>query len=934
MARSAGIIRTTFVAGTGEFLQQVEKAEARIRQFKQHGVSDVQATGAAWRALKGDITQNDAAVEQFLSRITGVSAIVQKAFPVFGAIAFGSAIVETTKEVIEFIENLDKGQEKMAQAFRGVQEPLRLTNDQLALANARLEADIAKLEGTPRNGLKIALEEAKVAADELANSLDQDLERVAKLLEENNLNGFTAFISRKESTSFIKERFGTFQQEMRVASDEGNIAIRAAATPEAAASARRAMDARLNEILQGLIDWADGYLKTARAAIASADKAQESNPRFRMGDVERRRYAEEITGLEEVRRFALLKQSDLSLHVGNAQLQAKKEDLTRAKETREPGRPFEDRLAALQQQLDAAQTRISAAGQPERYQQMVTAYAGAQKAVLEIDKALRQYNRTLTDVQRLELEEAQLKVTQAEAEADWKTRLEQSTAAVRVRVAAQERLAAAIGQGYEAARAANIETRLAQELGAKAFDPQWMQAHVADVDRLREGFGRDFDSQHVTSQKQAVDSLNQQIQLERQLAVAQLDGAEAVRQVELADRLRRLAEQGATQEAIQKEIDLYNARRDNAAASNVAEINARASAVERLAAAVLGGAEAERQAALEANYAEMQRKGESPAVIGAQRAVDAADRNQRITATALQSGRAYRDQLEAIEQQITALDRLREIHGETFEIQLAMRNLENQRLDVLVEQTLQLRGAKDGVRAFFLEMQKDAQSAAQTVYAALTTAHEQGSRELAKLVTGQQTDFGGLFQNIGENMVQSQIKGATQKGLAALGQWTGLDLGGLAGKPDGSSEAAVLWVRMANVFTSVPESIAGNDAVAKKIGGLFGGGHLGGGVFSFLGRAFGGFRAEGGFVDPRRAYIVGERGPEVFWPQSAGTIIPNGGRVGGGGGGTQIVNHIDARGADFGVENRIRRSLQMTYAASVTGSVQAMREQQSRRPRS
>jgi hypothetical protein len=49
-------------------------------------------------------------------------------------------------------------------------------------------------------------------------------------------------------------------------------------------------------------------------------------------------------------------------------------------------------------------------------------------------------------------------------------------------------------------------------------------------------------------------------------------------------------------------------------------------------------------------------------------------------------------------------------------------------------------------------------------------------------------------------------------------------------------------------------------------GGLFGGG---------LGRLFGGFRANGGPVRSGRAYVVGERGPELMVPNASGTVIPN-----------------------------------------------------------
>ncbi len=73
-----------------------------------------------------------------------------------------------------------------------------------------------------------------------------------------------------------------------------------------------------------------------------------------------------------------------------------------------------------------------------------------------------------------------------------------------------------------------------------------------------------------------------------------------------------------------------------------------------------------------------------------------------------------------------------------------------------------------------------------------------------------------------------------------------------------------------------------------------------------LGSSIGGlFRAEGGPVAPGQPYVVGERGPEWFVPNRAGTVLPNGMSPGGG----PVINNtisIDARGADAGVEARLR----------------------------
>lgn len=61
-------------------------------------------------------------------------------------------------------------------------------------------------------------------------------------------------------------------------------------------------------------------------------------------------------------------------------------------------------------------------------------------------------------------------------------------------------------------------------------------------------------------------------------------------------------------------------------------------------------------------------------------------------------------------------------------------------------------------------------------------------------------------------------------------------------------------------------------AVNAAAGG--GGGSLAEAIGAVLSGVFGGSRADGGPVAAGAAYLVGERGPEVFRPQAAGTIEP------------------------------------------------------------
>lgn len=63
-------------------------------------------------------------------------------------------------------------------------------------------------------------------------------------------------------------------------------------------------------------------------------------------------------------------------------------------------------------------------------------------------------------------------------------------------------------------------------------------------------------------------------------------------------------------------------------------------------------------------------------------------------------------------------------------------------------------------------------------------------------------------------------------------------------------------------------------AAVNAAAGQGGGGSLGEAIAAVLSGVFGGGRADGGPVAPGAAYLVGERGPEVFRPHGAGTIEP------------------------------------------------------------
>lgn len=107
-----------------------------------------------------------------------------------------------------------------------------------------------------------------------------------------------------------------------------------------------------------------------------------------------------------------------------------------------------------------------------------------------------------------------------------------------------------------------------------------------------------------------------------------------------------------------------------------------------------------------------------------------------------------------------------------------------------------------------------------------------------------------------------------------------------------------LWDAIGNAVQRVVDSLV-DKGLEAAIDGLFGkqgdsgGGSWGDAIGSFFGSIFGGAKANGGDVFSDRAYLIGEQGPEMFVPRTAGTILSAGhtaSLVGRGAGGNFMQN--------------------------------------------
>ena len=127
-------------------------------------------------------------IRGFISSMPGVGAALSAAFSGIAVVALIGVIVEAIKKVSEFrerLEELREAPERIEAQFARLTGATKTANDELRVANDRLENAIAKLEHRPQNNLKLAIDEAAVAAGHLSEKMDKALRSFADVAIKN-----------------------------------------------------------------------------------------------------------------------------------------------------------------------------------------------------------------------------------------------------------------------------------------------------------------------------------------------------------------------------------------------------------------------------------------------------------------------------------------------------------------------------------------------------------------------------------------------------------------------------------------------------------------------------------------------------------------------------------------------------------------------------
>jgi hypothetical protein len=973
----AGSIIIRLRAGTAELQSDLNKASGAFKDFGHHGVTGVQAVSGSLRVLEGNITNNLRAAERFLANTLNLGKAFQGIFPVVGALAFAGVLAELGKRTYDVFKELQQGPERARGAFNQLENSLQGTNAGLAVSNARLQADIDKLQGKPTNNLKVALLEAVDAAARLKKELDGDLKSLYDLIEKQrggSLQIVVDWATGKGSLRDLQKRIGGItgqggaNADIQDAMEAGLKKIVEAKTLDASRAAQDALRNDMQKRFNDLLDAANakkrefeklqsGY-NVPPKTVKTSSGAEASTLGYRVGGVNENENLEHINAdirtLTEIRDAAIAK-------VNNAELTQKRDILQADKENARAESPLRKRLEELDAQLAGLKAKLNAIGLSESAHILAAGYSEASKHIAETEEAMSRMNRKMTDADAFAIYFKDIQIANTEAQIRWTEKFTQATDQIRDRIQAQSELNKAIGGNYDQQRTASVNSRIAETVGHENFNnPDFQRTHAAEIGALRAQLGQQYDTEESGKNTNALQQLEDKIRLTNALAVAEQYGAEAVRQAELQERIR-VATRGMDADAAAKLrsalVAEEGAERSRDTQKQLANLREQATAMERLANAY--GQKARLQAESQNAYDKAIKGGKSPEVAQGE-AQEVLRKNQdEVLTEANKLATSYSDQLDHINQMSAALRKIAAEHGSTLQIEAALKDLEDQRLKLATEQALKVDSAKAGLQAFFLEMQQQAEKTSKIIYDALNSALDKTSDNLANMLTEKKPKggwgkmWGKEFQDVGHQLTEATIKSGLHNALGGLAKKLGIE-----GKPDGSpGHAFHVIVDNAGPGTSAPGATPGSTGNAvpnplATLGGSVFSGAVGGGIFSLLGSILGAGAgasagagatpsvsssitypglADGGDVFGGGLAMVGERGQEVV-------ELPTGARVSPldkiGGHTFSITNHntIDARGAEIGVESRIEAVMEQVHHSAITQSLRGANDMKRRTP--
>jgi len=266
---------TGYTKATNEVRQESRRLSSEMREHSleaRHGIHLVTEEFGIHmpRALQG-----------FVAKLPGVTSAMSAAFNTIAVVALISVLVEAGKKLSEFIDKNREAVEKNREAWSSIHDSIETANDALQVANDKLANSIAKFEGTPQNGLKLAIDEAIESANKLGNKLNEDIAKIGEVLKGQQA-GFMSRLAGNAGTSDISEKNKGLQEQLRDVDREEReklAGLRNGGASQSELSRTQAeFDARRKHAIDATMQW-----QAAQLAAAQRDMAPDPRTGLRRG---------------------------------------------------------------------------------------------------------------------------------------------------------------------------------------------------------------------------------------------------------------------------------------------------------------------------------------------------------------------------------------------------------------------------------------------------------------------------------------------------------------------------------------------------------------------------------------------------------------------------------------------------------------------------
>ncbi len=232
------------VARTAQFEKALDDAKGAAQRFSREAAAEMHEARGSIALLGEEVGVHlPRHLQAFVAKLPGVSEAMSAAFNAVAVLALVHIVVEAGEKLEAFVKKNEEAAKKNAEAWQAVNRPLLEANDSLRVTNDRLADSIAKMEGRPQNGIKLAIDEAIESADKLSAKLDETLKKIGLQLKANAPLMFGGqLFAGQAPIDDIQKIWEGLEPRIRHADEEGNAGLRGARASGDAGAVKRAQD--------------------------------------------------------------------------------------------------------------------------------------------------------------------------------------------------------------------------------------------------------------------------------------------------------------------------------------------------------------------------------------------------------------------------------------------------------------------------------------------------------------------------------------------------------------------------------------------------------------------------------------------------------------------------------------------------------------------